>query len=378
MVYFRLDRKWKNEVQTEDTSFSEALPSSGILSAILLKARIYNASAMYDRPLRKISDHLSKIVVKANGVESFKDISGRTLLAEWMLQHKQLPPNFIDEMSSNYQLQVMPILFGRYLNDPDFALDLSRFGEVRLEITNDFSVSDLQATKNIWFDIDLLFMEERSAPANLIGTSQISTRTWTAAEQKHTFKVPTKYRVRRILLGAYDNPADGKSAPSNKCFRNLRYLKYTYNSGGKIVKDDDLYRNDQDCMWGFPDYAEVMYNMEPRTGYYYDTMLGRPVILMVTPSYSADPGSDTELTVDQRMEQHLTVRRADAGFQGRLYAAGYGPMAHICIHEDVPDSLEGYLDPAAKADVEIEVGNSSSGATSGTVRFITQHVRANM
>jgi len=373
----RLDRKWKTETQTEGTTFSEALPSAGILSAILLRARIYNVNAMYDRPKRKIHDHLSKIVVKADGVESFKDYWGPTCMAEYILQHQKLPPSVIDEMSSNYQMETIPIMFGRYIGDKDLALDLSKPGETRLEITNDFATADLQATKNIWYDIDLLFLEDTPSPSQFLGTSQISSHTWTAADQKHIFKVPEKYKVRRILLGCESYPTDGVSAPSNKSFRNLRYLKYTYRSAAKVFVDDDLYRNDQDVFWGYPDYAEVEFMVEPRTGYYVDTMIDRPILFSVVPSYSADPAEDLELTLDQRVERWLAYRRADAGFQGRLIAKGYGILSHKCIHEDEPDEPASYLDPAAQADVEVETGNSSSGGSSGTIRFITQHLRDN-
>lgn len=378
-MHFRQDRKWKTETITEGTTFSEALPKSGILNAIMLTVRIYNNAAHYDVVKPHIWDHLSKIVVKADGVESMKDIWGQTLLAEWAIQYGRLPPGFIDLMSSNYQTLCFPILFGRYFKDPMFGLDLSKFGEVRLEVTNDFVVGDLQATKNIWYDIDLWIQEDAPAPEKYIGTSQISSHTWTGNDQEHTFKVPKKYKVRRIFLGCESFRSSATGAQGNKAWRNLRYLKYTYKTGKIVLLDkDDLYRSDQDNLWGFPDWVEILLNAEPRTGYTMDVGLCRPAILNATPSYSSDPGSDLELCVDQRSERLLTWRRADNGYQARVYAAGYGVMDHLCIHEDKPDEELGYLDPDAQADVEALVGNSSSGGSSGTIRFITQVLRSNM
>jgi hypothetical protein len=376
-LHFRLQRFKQSEVLTEGTTWSEELPGAGVLDHILATFRVYNNGAQYDRAKPHIWDHLSKIVVKGDGVESAFDAWGQTVLAEYAVQYGKLPPGYIDLMSSNYQSLAFPIMFGRKLKDGKMGLDLSKFKDLRLELTNDWVVGDLQATKNIWLDLDLYFLENAPVPANYIGTSQIASHTWTANSQKYTFKVPTKYPVRRIFLGCESWRSDGQGAQSSKAYRNLRYLKYTYKSGSIVVKDDDLFRNDQDQLWGHPDFVEVLLNAEPRTDYTVDVGLCRPTVFLATPSYSADPGSDTELTVDQRMERLLKWRRADAGFQARVYAAGYGVMDHICLHEDDPDDTGGYLNPATMADVEVEVGNNSASASDGTIRFITQHLRSN-
>jgi hypothetical protein len=377
-VHFRQDRKWKNVTQTESTPFSEALPSTGILDSIMVTARIYNASAAYDVVKPNIWDHISKLVVRSEGVESFKDMWGQTALAEYGVQYGKCPPGFLDTMSSNYQSLVFPIMFGRKWKDGSYGLDLSARGETRLEISNDWVTADLQATASIWYDIDLWFLENAPKPSKFIGTTQVSSNTWTANSQEKTFVVPKKYKVRRIFLGCESFRTAATGSQGNKAWRNLRYLTYSYKSGGTVViNNDDLYRSDQDNLWGFPDYVQVMKNCEPRTGYTEDVGLCRPVSVVAVPSYSADPGSDLELTIDQRSERLLAWRRADAGFQGRLIAGGYGFMDHLCIHEDQPDDETYYLDPNAMADVEVKVGNSSSGGTTGTIRFVTQHLRDN-
>lgn len=376
-MYFRQDRKWKAETQTESTTFSQPLPASGILDSILLTVRIKNNNAHYNVLKQNIWDHITKLVVKADGVESFKDIWGQTCIAEYGVEYGRLPPGLPDTMSSGNQTLMFPVLFGRRFKDGEFGLDLSKYGETRLEITNDFAVGDIYATKNIWYDIDLWFLEDAPAPPNFIGSSQISTHTWTGNSQEHTFKVPKKYKVRRIFLGCESYRTAVTGGQTNEAWKTLRYLKYTYKSGGKILRDDDLFRSDEDLLFGFPDYVESVFNAEPRTGHTQDIGLCRPVVFKATPGYTADPGSDIPLVVCMFNNRYLTWRRCTAGYQARCYAAGYGIMDHMCLHEDKPDKLEGYLDPAALADVEVKVGNSTSGGTSGIIRFITQHVRKN-
>lgn len=375
---FRQDCKWKAEVLTEATTFDEALPKAGILDFIMATVRIYNASAMYDRVKPNIWDHISSIVVKADGVEAPYDVWGQTCLAAYGVQYGKMPPGFIDTMSSMYQTLCFPIMFGRKLWDGQFGLDLSKYGECRLQITNDFATADLQATKNIWLDVDLWFNDRAAKPTKYIGTNQISSKTWTAVNQEHTFKVPTKYPVRRIFLGCESFRSSATGAQSNKAWRTLKYLTYSYKGGQQVFRNkDDLKRSDQDNLWGYPDLVEVMKHVEPRTGYTEDVGLCRPNMYLVVPSYESDPGSDLEITLDQRMERLLTYRRADNGYYGRLLAKGYGIMDHICIHEDQPDEELGYLDPKLNADVEVKVGNASDGGSSGIIRFITQTLREN-
>jgi len=339
---------------------------------------VYNSSAHYDRLKPHIWDHISKVVVKADGVESFKDVWGQTLLAEYAVQYGKLPPGYIDLMSANYQTLTFPILFGRKFLDGKFGLDLSKFGETRLEITNDWVTADLQATQNIWYDVDLWFLEKAPPPAYFLGASQIASHTWTGNSQEHTFKVPTAKKVRRIFLGCESFRTSATGAQTNKAWRNLRYLKYSYLNGGLVLRDlDDLYRSDQDQLWGYPDEVQVEMNVEPRDGYTVDVGLCRPRAVVVTASYSADVGDLAAICFDQRMEKVLTWRHCADGYQGRLVAKGYGAMDHVCIHEDNPDDVEGYLDPKAMADVEVKVGNSSSGGSTGIIRFVTEHLRPN-
>lgn len=377
-MYFRREHRWKTEVLTEGTTFNEALPDSGVLDCILATIRIYNNAAMYDVVKNNIWDHITAVKLAADGVEAPYDAHGMSCLAAYGVEYGACPPGFLDTMSSNYQSLTFPIMLGRRLFDGDYGFDLSKPGETRLQITNDFAVGDIQATKNIWLDVDLIWLEGKHAPAKYVGLNQISQHTWTANSQEYTYKVPKKYPVRRILLTCVDFRSGATSAQTNKAWRNIRYLTYTYKSGTlKVLDNLDLYRHDQDALWGFPDMVEVVKNEEPRTGYTFDTGLARTYAVVAVPSYSADPGSDTELTIDQRMERFLSWRRADSGFQGRIYAKGYGFMDTICLHEDKPDNEVGWLDPSAQADVEVKIGNSSSGGSSGNTRFVTQNLRLN-
>ena len=376
-MHFRHERYYKTVTLTANDTWSDVLPTGGLLDHILATIRMKNNNAQYSSPQPLIHDHVTKIEVKGDGKEPFKDYWGQTCLFEYAMAAKRPAPGFHDVMSGNYQTQTFPILFGRYPFDGEYALDLSRPSETRIDITNDVQSDDYDGA-TLTLDVDLWFLEEpKAVPANYFQTYEKTSNTWTAAEQENTFKVPTKDLIRRMYLGCESARTSATDTQANKAFRNLRYLKYTHMSGGLILRDDDLYRHDQDVLWGEPDVIETQGLLEARTDYYVDTMLCRPEQFVVVPAYSADPGATSDIVMDQRVERFLKFRRsAVAGNQARFTARGTGYMDHLMIDHSKPDSPDGYLNPADKKEVEILVGNSTSGGSSGKIRFILQTLKS--
>jgi hypothetical protein len=379
MVHFWHKRHFKTETLTAGKTFSEPLPTGGVLDHALATIRIKNNSAQYSSPEPLILDHITKIEVKGDGKQPFKSYWGQTCLAEYAFAHGRIPPGLLDVMSANYQTQSFPIFFGKTVFDKELGLDLGKPSEVRLEVTNDFESDDYDGS-TMTMDVDLYFVADPVKPiVNFLQTYEKTPHTWTAADQKKVFEVPTEDIVRRIYLGCESARTSTTGAQDNKAWRNLRYLKYTYQSGSQVIKDDDLYRHDQDVLWGYPDKIATEGLLEARQDLYFDTLLCRPVELVVCSAYSAAPGSDQSLTVDQRVERFLKFRKVTTdGNQARFSAAGYGPYDHLMIREDHVDDVDHYLKAGAEGrkKVEIEVGNSSSGGSSGTIRFVLQTLRA--
>ena len=306
---------------------------------------------------------MTNFSVKSDGKEPFIDCMGATVLASHCLNTGRMPPAVLDVMSSNYQEIDYILAFGRRPFDGRFALDLAKAGEARLGITNDLLTTDYDSSFDIALEVDAWFLEDPiTPPSGFLQTYEHSTKTWSAVSQKQTFKVPAKDKLRRILFFAESYRSSGTGAQSSKAFRGLRYLKYTHKSGKVVIQDQDLYLNDQDTLWGYPDEVETFGMGEARTGYTFDTLLCRPREVVATPSYSADPGATSDFVLDQRVERMLAIRRStQAGIQFRWSARGYGPFDHLCVHEDDPDDPSRYIDPKALQDVEVEVGNSVSG-----------------
>jgi len=380
MPRFWHKRHKKTETLTAGKTWTEPLPTGGILDHIVATVRIKNNGSQYSSPEPLILDHITKIEVKGDGKQPLKDYWGQTCLAEYAFAVGKIPPTLPDVMSANYQTQSFPILFGKKPFDGKLGLNLGKTSEITLDLTNDFESDDYDGS-TIELDVDLWFVDEpEEAILQYLQTYQKSTHTWTAASQKKIFDVPSEDIARRIYLGCESARTAVTDAQANKAWRNLRYLKYTHRSGNKVLIDDDLYRHDQDVLWGYPHEVQTFGLLEPRADAYFDTMLCRPIELVVCSAYSAAPSSDQVLTVDQRVERFLKFRKVTTdSYQARFSAKGYGPFDHLMIREDYVDDPAHWLKAGDedKKKVEIEVGNSSSGGSSGTIRFILQTLRDN-
>jgi hypothetical protein len=372
MVYWRHARLYKGQVIPRAKSWNDVLPASGLLDHLIIRIRTKNYTNGYDLAKNQQFEHMTNISIKSDGKEPFFDATGVSTLAAYCLNTGKMFPGVLDVMSANYQqIEYIPC-FGRQPFDGRMALNLAKAGEARIGVTNDLLTTDYDSSADIELEIDGWFLEDPlTAPSGFLQTYEHSTKTWNANSQKHTFKVPPKDRVRRILFAAEAFRSSGTGAQSDKAWRNLRYLKYTHRSGKLVLQDLDLYLYDQDTLWGYPDEIETFGMGESRTGYTFDTLLARPRQVVASPSYSSDPGATSDFVIDQRVERFLAIRRStQAGIQFRWAARGYGILDHICLHEDDPDDPSRYIDPKALQDVEVEVGNSTSGGSTGTIRFI--------
>jgi hypothetical protein len=199
---------WQREVLRDAVSMTFAqtyeldLPKSGLLGSLVL----YISSSQNGYPCLgavpkwRLIDYISKIEVIGDGSEVIKSWDGKEALAAAFYDDGHQPTSMWRQYSSTPQRQWIPIHFGRRLMDELYGLDLSRFDQVTLKVTND-------ATSTYWTtDIKLTaiayWLRDAINPFGGYFRDEVW-KSWTPVAAAPEYSdLPVALPIRRILLEA--------------------------------------------------------------------------------------------------------------------------------------------------------------------------------
>src|SRR3990167_2766544 len=142
------------------------LPKQGRLSDVTLYIRsTENASAFQTSiPKWRLIDYISKIEVVGDGSEVIKSYDGQQALACAFYDDFREPVSMWRTYSNTPHRQWIPIHFGRWFHDLTYGLDLSRFNQVTLKITNDATAT--QFTTGITLTVVAFWLREAAGAFN--------------------------------------------------------------------------------------------------------------------------------------------------------------------------------------------------------------------
>lgn len=207
---------WQHEYLRESVTatlgqtYKVDLPTSGMLSAILLKL---SASATSGLGLSggswRLLDFVGTIEVIANGSTVIKSYTAKQAHFLAWLHQGITPPRKWRNYATNTQFEFIPILFGRTIKDPNYGLDLSKYNNVELRITNSSSAtyhgSDISASA--------LCVYGRDMPAGFQG--HIRSELWrewtTVADETKYAELPSEFPICTVALRALPSTTNGLS-----------------------------------------------------------------------------------------------------------------------------------------------------------------------
>lgn len=140
-MYFKESRYQKAKASTLASTHTVELPDSGLLDSLSMYFRITNAADMSGVGPTNIHHHITKIEVIGNTDKSLFSMTGEEAIAKVFRKMHALPPFKQDEYNGKSQDLLLPIFFGRVYKDGKYALDLSKWDKVELQVTNDFTTS---------------------------------------------------------------------------------------------------------------------------------------------------------------------------------------------------------------------------------------------
>lgn len=363
---------WQREVLRSGVGMTFAqtyeldLPKSGILGSLVLYIRsTQNGYPFLTAVKWRLIDYISKIEVIGDGAEVIKSFDGRQALACAFYDDFREPVSMWRHYSNTPHRQWIPIHFGRHFLDELYALDLGRWNQVTLKITNDASATEF--TTDIDIDIIAYWIREGAAAAAGYFREE-EWKTWApAAAEVEYNNLPVALPIRRILLRA--RPAvDTADAKNNSTMHALMSdIDFTFRTGQTRVYKGSLETLGHLSVMEMPALAETMLMIDRQDEYGFEVGVGYVTQGVKSQgTYTAAPAvyPNTIAAADvQESAQEVHSRAADTVHEGIF--RGHGYMHNVPLlyarKPDLTDMLDPEAEKVVKADITCLTGTTVAG-----------------
>jgi|LGOV01.1.fsa_nt_gb hypothetical protein len=330
---------WRYHIAVEPISLTDNdtdqidLPSEGVISKMEILVSATNAATIEAHGQRRLAGHLTNISLTGDTNDILHDLSGFQSRFFAMDTEQNIPPEEFRGYNSAEQNTVIPIYPGRSARDHDYGLDLSKWTNVRLAVTNDFETTRFVAgsaelsVRFLWtFDDDI-------KPASYLAKTIVDEQAVPTANMwTRPVILPKRFPIRRIGIEGYIPTEDGTNAhgkPKATTATSITNIKFTKQARKDMIWHDtlaQLYRWNEDEYGHHLAESYMDHSDDAATGElaYTDTMLGR-LEAVVDQSYGRQfVTADAHKNSNLDWERHHGIMNWDAGVACGLVAHGRG------------------------------------------------------
>jgi len=364
---------WQREILRSGVSMTFAktyeldLPKSGQLGSLVLYLRSNETGAGFLTAVAwRLLDYISKIEVIGDGAEVIKSFDGRQALASAYFDDGVLATSMWRHYSSTPHRQFIPIHFGRFLQDELYGLDLSRFNQVTLKITNTATATEF--TTDITLDVIAYWVRE-GAGAFAGYFREEEWKVWAPVAAAIEYNdLPVALPIRRILLRNRPGVDSADAKNNSSMHRLMSDIDFTFRTGQVRVYKGSLEQLGHLSILELGRYAETMTHIDRTDEYGYEVGVGYVQHGVVaegsqtaTPSATSSVGSGDV----QDSAQEVRVRTVDQPLQGLW--RGHGMLHNLPLwfarRPDLSDMLNPEAEKVVKLDATCQSGTTVSGTT---------------
>lgn len=342
------------------------LPTSGLLGSLLIKISGAEATALgATGGAWRLIDYLTKIEVIANGSVVVKSFDGFTAQALATLDQGVMPPGNWRNYATNVQYEYVLVNFGRYFWDKLFQLDLSKYDNVHLRITNSATAASFSD-----FTTSVVGYYLREKVGGQLSQGYLRTEEWrrwttVADDTQYLRQFPTEYPVRRIMLRATP-PLDASNIAKTGIHNLMDSIQLYFKTGDITVYDGTLEMLIHDNYLGRGATNLVGASPYHTSGYGVRLDIGRTLGI----ANGAGTQAGTVATVDNTFESARTdftqvAYSYQADHPGNLLAFGAAPFEAAWFGFDDDDDPANYLDPDAYKDVQLNIHTRNAASAAG-------------
>lgn len=370
-MYWQREYLREGDSMTRNDTWREDLPAEGLLGSILFRMSVAGVSAAFAETLKwRISDFISKIEVIGDGSTVIKSLTGNCLNALQFYDQGIAHPDYWHSYATGTKWYHVLLNFGRKMFDTEYGLDLSRWNNVELKITNDATSSEFGAS----IGLSVLQYFLREAPAGMFrGFFRTEEwRKWTTVQNETKYlELPTERKIRRVIMQVLPG-VDSDKVANTSMWNIADDVEMSLKTGILRVFKGGI----DDLMWeNYLDYGkELLSSPNLYLTADYGRNVGMGYVTMAT------PGAGTQDGAVATAVPTLEGRRTDFTQKPENYEAdtliatlcrGLCPENTVVFRFDKPDEPVAYLDPMEQKTVKLDVHTrDSSSAAAGTIRVV--------
>ena len=378
---------WQRELlrdgvsMTLNQTYELDLPKSGELGSLVLYIRsTENATPFATATKWRLIDYISKIEIIGDGAEVIKSFDGLEALAAAYHDDGHEPPSMWRTWNSVPHRQFIPIHFGRFLQDELYGLDLSRFNQVTLKITNDGTTT--LWTTDITLSVIAYWLREGAGAFGGYFREEVW-KAWDPVAAAIEYNdLPVALPIRRILLEARParDTADAKN--NSSMHRLMNPIDFTFRTGQTRVFYGPLEILGHLSTIELRKFVETRGHVNRTQGYGFEAGVGYSMQNLGAWATDAD-GIATVLgnmrSDVQDSAQEVGYRTANGNLAWTLRGHGYNHIVPL-LYARKPD-MSDMLDPAALNVVKLDITCQSGTTVTGTDRnarnaiILSRHVR---
>lgn len=330
---------------------------SNPISRITVQVRLVNNGST---PTAHPATAISKIEV-SDGSDLLFSLSGKQAAALNFYESGFLPFSLSAYEDNIYSTQEMHINFGRFLWDPQFALDPKRFSNLQIKITHNKAAGASSPDAGTLAIIAHVFDDGAADPSAFLMSKQVYSYALAASGQERIV-LPADYNYRNILFGSLS----AGNSPSSQ----LAKVKLSIDNDRKVIIND-MSVADIIKMLAGPKAIETIIGMGS----------GSAITYFVAPTYEtymhvSPLGTTLAATVALVQSNGGTVSLlsdASAGFQMNIL--GFAPHGLIALPQGNPQDPNSWLPAAQAGSVALALTAGSSVGSGSTAEVVLQQLR---
>ena len=179
-------------------------------------AHVYGGDALADQCLPYCITEIALV----DGSEVIFAMDGACAIASYGYDMGKFPLHWHQELAGMSNYWCIPITFGRWLTDPEWIFDPTRFRNPQIRITWNLSAVTAADSAGSWIANDIAFsvwakvMEEGARPRGYLMNKELKEFASLASGDEITY-LPTDFNIRKVMVRAYKNCGQQNDAITN-------------------------------------------------------------------------------------------------------------------------------------------------------------------